>query len=322
MATLSTVTCATGAVNTNMGSCSFDPKNFVEAILCPANYVIPYASLAGTGLLTQLTNDSYADNKALRIYPIPNFFDFKDSSEKAVEEKFGYGPVQTVRDGVYDWMFRFRLGGLNLSNALRSFNGYSYSFLFVDSKNQLVGTAAIDATGAPTIGGIPPIEFYQDPFVPNDGKKTAEYWAKFRFLPKYMNELVAYVNDAPFDIASSVKGLQSVKLTGAVQSVALTYNVTPTTFPSGVNLAQLYATQLASGAVWVATNAATGLPVVINTVTLNANGTSFDILLTTGANYPAVAGKMNFNLVGPTELATALVPGYESIGPVTITRVV
>lgn len=320
MATVNTVQCVTGAQNTNMGNCFFDPKNFVGAFLCPPNYVIPASALAT--LQTQLTTDSTVDNKASRIYPVPNFFDFKDASEKPVEEKFGYGQVNTVRDGVYDWQFRYRLGGLNLSNALRSFNGASYSFLYVDSKGQLVGTSTFDNTGAATIGGIPPVEFYQDPFMPNDGKKTSEYWAKFRFLPKYINEQVAYITDAGFDILTVIKGLISVKLTGAIQSVALTYNVTPTTVPAGTNLAALYPTALAAGAVWTATNHATGAAVVINTVTLNANGTSFDILLTTGANYPAIGGKMDFNLVGPTELATALVPGYESLGPVTITRAV
>lgn len=303
-----------------MGSCFFDPKNIVGAFLCPPGYVVPAAALAT--LQTQLTNDSYADVKASRIYPVPNFFDFKDASEKPVEEKFGYGQVNTVRDGVYDWQFRFRLGGLNLSNALRSFNGYSYSFLFIDSKNQLIGTQAMDGTGAATIGAISPIEFYQDPFVPNDGKKTSEYWAKFRFLPKFVNELVAYITDASFDIVSTIKGLISVNLTGATQSVALTYNVTPTAFPSGVNLAQLFPTILNVGSLWTAKNNATGATVVINTVTVNANGTSFDILLTTGANYPAVSGKMAFNLAGPTELATALMPGYESAAPVIITRAV
>src|SRR5579872_26496 len=148
-ASLNTVSCVSGAINTNMGSCTFDPKNFVGGFLCPAGYVIPATAFASpSALKTQLINDMQNDNKALRIYPLNNFFNFKDSSEKAVEQKFDYGQVQTVRDGIYDWSFEFRLGGLNLSNALRAYNGYAWSFLFVDSKNQLVGTQAVDLTGA------------------------------------------------------------------------------------------------------------------------------------------------------------------------------
>jgi hypothetical protein len=435
-ASLNTVSCVSGAINTNMGSCSFDPKNFVGAFLCPANYVIPASIFFGTpalpapglpvlvgsttgGTLTansyfykitalnsagettgsaeatvtttgstssvaitwgavagassyhiyrgtvtntenlffasatnsftdiggtstagtvpvtnttqsnptpgalqaQLLSDMQNDNKALRIYPIPNFFNFKDSSEKAVEQKFDYGQVQTVRDGIMDWQFEFRLGGLNLSNALRSYNGYAWSFLFVDSKNQLVGTQAVDLTGANTIGAISPIEFYQDPFMPNDGKKLATYTSKFRFLPKYVNELVAYVTTANFDILSTIKGLQDLTLTGVESATPGTYNVTVISRVGGVNVGALFSVALASSSLWTSSADASGLPVTITTVTWNTGG-FFAIAVTTSGNYPALGAKIDFNLVGPTELNAALVPGYESTGPAVITRIV
>lgn len=435
-ASLNTVSCVSGAINTNMGSCSFDPKNFVGAFLCPAGYVIPASvfngtpqiatpsipvltpsttggtlaansyfykitalnaigetigspeatvtttgatssvaiawgavagatsyriyrgtvtntenlyftsatnsftdiggtSTAGTvpvanttgaaaapgALLAQLKSDMQNDNKALRIYPIPNFFSFKDSSEKAVEQKFDYGQVQTVRDGIMDWQFDFRLGGLNLSNALRSYNGYAWSFLFVDSKNQLVGTQGVDLTGANTIGAISPIEFYQDPFMPNDGKKLATYTSKFRFLAKYVNELVAYVTTANFDLLSTITGLIDLTLTGVESATPGTYNVTVTSRVGGVNVGALFSTALASSALWTSAADANGLPVTITTVIWNVAG-YFAIAVTTSGNYPAIGQKIDFNLNGPTELATALVPGYESTGPAVITRIV
>lgn len=436
-ASLNTVSCVSGAINTNMGSCSFDPKNFVGAFLCPAGYVIPASvfngtlaipapglpvltpsttggtlaansyfykitalnsagettgsaeatvtttgatssvaiawgavsgatsyriyrgtvtntenlyftsatnsftdiggtSTAGTvpvtnttaaaaapgALLAQLKADMQNDNKALRIYPIPNFFSFKDSSEQPVEQKFDYGQVQTVRDGIMDWRFEFRLGGLNLSNALRSYNGYAWSFLFVDSKNQLVGTQGVDITGANTIGAISPIEFYQDPFMPNDGKKLSTYTSKFRFLAKYVNELVAYVTTANFDLLSTITGLIDLTLTGVESATPGTYNVTVTSRVGGVNVGALFSTAMASSTVWTSANDATGLPVTITTVTWNAAGGFFAIAVTTSGNYPALGQKIDFNLVGPTELNTALIPGYESTGPAIITRIV
>lgn len=435
-ASLNTVSCVSGAINTNMGSCSFDPKNIVGAFLCPANYVIPASvffgipaiaapplpvltgsttggalaantyfykvtalnangetigspeatvtttgstssvsvawtavsgassykiyrgtvtntenlfftsgtnsfldiggtSTAGTvpvtnttssasapgALLAQLKSDMMNDNKALRIYPIPNFFAFKDSSEKAVEQKFDYGQVQTVRDGIMDWQFEFRLGGLNLSNALRSYNGYAWSFLFVDSKNQLLGTQGVDVTGANTIGAINPIEFYQDPFMPNDGKKLSTYTSKFRFQPKYINELVAYVTTAAFDILSTITGLIDLSLTGVESATPGTYNVTVTSRVGGVNVGALFSTALASASVWTSAADATGLPVTISGVTWNAAGGFFALVVTTSGNYPALGAKIDFNLVGPTELNAALVPGYESTGPAIITRI-
>jgi|SRR5579862_6662185 len=322
MASVNTVSCVSGAINTNMGSCSFDPKNFVGAFLCPAGYVIPATAFASAGALqTQLQNDMRNDNKALRIYPIGNFFGFKDGSEKPVEEKFDYGPVQTVRDGISDWQFRFRLGALNLSNALRSYNGSAWSFMFIDSKNQLVGTQAVDSLGNNTIGSINPIEFYQDPFIPNDGKKTSEYWSKFRFLAKYVNDLVSYVTNAAFDFVATIVGLITVNLTGVETSTAGTYKITPTTFPGGVGLGSIYGTVLNSSALWTAVNTTTGATIPITGVVLDADGISFDLALnTTSPPYPAVSGKITFNLVGPTELAAANVLNYESSGGVQVTR--
>lgn len=433
-ASLNTVSCVSGATNTNMGSCTFDPKNFVGAFLCPFGYVIPASVFNGTllaapglpvatpattgGTLTagtyyykvtalnangettgspevsatttgstgsvvltwtavtgatsykiykgttaggeanyftsttatytdtgsagtagtvpavntatipttpgalqaQLTSDSQQDNPALRIYPVPNFFSFKDSSEKAVEQKFDYGQVQTVRDGIMDWQFDFRLGGLNLSNALRSYNGYAWSFLFIDSKNQLVGTQAVDSTGANTIGAIAPIEFYQDPFMPNDGKKLATYTSKFRFLAKYVNELVAYVTTANFDIVGTIKGLIDVVLTGVPSSTAGSYNITVTSRVGGINVGALFSTALASASVWTASNDITGAAITVTTATWNTAGYFVLALTTTSPPYPAIGAKLDINLVGPTELATALVPGYASTGAVVITR--
>lgn len=318
MATLSTVACITGAKNTNQGACTFDPKNFIGAFLCPAGYVIPAAQLAT--LQARLTLDSQLDNKALRIYPVPNFIGFKDSSEKPVEEKFDYGAVNTVRDGVYDWAFRFRIGALNLSNALRSFNGSAYSFLFVDSKNQILGTQALDNTGAATIGGIAPVEFYQDPFMPNDGKKTTEYWAKFRFFPAQVNENAAYITDATFDIMATIKGLIDFVITGS-QTAAGVYSLALTTKVGGVNLASLFGATWNFPALFTAKNNATQAAITITGVVYNATTGLVDLTLTvTSPPYPAVSGKIDFNTVGPTELTTGLIPNYESTGLVTITR--
>src|ERR1700761_5964338 len=122
MATVSTLQCVAGERNTGLDACVLDPKNIKGGFFCPPGYVIPATAFANGGLLQQLKNDAMNDSKALRIFPFGNFADFKDNSEKPVEEKLGYGDVGTVRDGIYDHQYRFRIGGLLLSNRLRSFN--------------------------------------------------------------------------------------------------------------------------------------------------------------------------------------------------------
>ena len=321
MATLSTLNCVTGAKNTGIGSCYFDPKNIVGAFLCPPNFVIPAAQLAT--LQAYLLAQSEIDSKALRIYPIGNFFDFKDSSEAPVVEKFGYGQSNTVRDGVYDFAFRFRLGGLNLSNRMRSFNGGSFWYIFIDSKNQFMGTQATDNTGAATVGAVPPIEFYTDPFKLNDGKKTAEYWVNFRFLPKYVNEQIAYITDAGFDVLSTITGLKDVALTGVGTATPGTYAVTPVAGDDKTNLCSLYPAAILQTGAWKAYNTETGAAVTISGVTLATSGLAVNVACTTTSPpYPGTGQHISIDLVGPTELAALSTPivGYESAGPVSIAK--
>jgi hypothetical protein len=321
MATLSTVSCVTGAKNTGRSGCPFDPKNFVGVLLCPPNFVIPAAQLAT--LQAYLLAQSEVDTKALRIYPVADFFDFKDSSEAPVVEKFGYGQSSTVRDGVYDWAFRYRLGGLNLSNRLRTHNGAYDWYIFIDSKNQLLGTAATDLTGAASIGAIPPIELYADPFKPNDGKKNSEYWVNFRFLPKYVNEFVAYITDAGFDVLSSITGLKDVALTGVGSATPGTYVVTPIAGDDKTNMASLLPVAILQTAAWKAYNTETGAAVTITGVTLATSGLAVNVACTvTSPPYPGVGQHISIDLVGPTELAALATPivGYESAGAVSIAK--
>lgn len=316
MATLTTLQCVTGAKNTGRSGCFFDPKNFVGTIHCPPNFVIPAAQLPT--LQAYLLAQSEIDSKALRIYPVPDFFDFKDSSEAPVVEKFGYGQSNTVRDGVYDWAFRYRLGGLNLSNRLRTHNGASDWYLFVDSKNQIVGTQATDNTGAASIGAIPPIEFYADPFKPNDGKKTSEYWVNYRFLPKYINEEVAYITDAGFDVLSTITGLKDISLSLVGSATPGTYNLTALAGDDKTNLVSLLGTTaLNQSGAYKVYNTTSGNAITVTSATASSTtGLVVFVLDTADPDYPGSGQKLSIDLVGPTELAALSTPivGYESAG--------
>lgn len=322
MATISTLQCVNGLSNTGIEACSFDPKNIKGGFFCYPGYVIPAAAFANGGLLQQLKNDCMNDSKALRIFPFGNFADMKDNSEKPVEEKLGYGDVGTVRDGIYDLQYRFRIGGLLQSNKYRTYNRAGSYYIFVDANNAILGTVGVDSTGAASIAAIPPIEFYQDVMVLHDGKKNAEYWAKFRMDPKYINELIAYSVDVEFDILSSILGLQNVMLSGVAGGTSGVYQLTALTGAAKINMATLFPTALASASLWTAVNATTGAVITISSVALGtgANAGTFTLTLTTTAPPYPTTGKINFNLVGPTELATALIPGYESTGLVAITH--
>lgn len=321
MATVGNISAALQPSNVGIGAKTLDPKLIKGALIVPKGFVITNANLST--LLSVLQSAAYNDSKGSRLYPVANLVDFKDNSEKAVVQTFGYGGQKTVRDGIYKWSFQFVKGGKTLNDALRTFNGDNWDFFFVDHNNVLFGKQYVDTNGAAGIKAIPSIEIYTNPFGLNDGKKVAEYMVEFVFDPKYLNELGQFIADAGFDILDNVTGLQDVVLTGVADATSGTYDITVAT-KLGVNLFGQYGNNagLAQSACFVATNAATGAAIPITSVTPNAGGQYLAIVVDkTNTNYPTVSGaKVQFNLVGPTALNTAGVAGFESTGAIQIVK--
>ena len=323
MPTINNIYAALTPKNVGLGQAQFDPKVVKGALIVPKGFIITAAQLATLQVVLQ--NAANADGKAARIYPISNFVEFKDGSEKAVEQSFGYGAKVVVRDGFYTWSFQFIQGGKTLNDALRTYNGSSWDIFFVDSNNVLMGQQYADpSTGALGLKAIPIVQMYTQPFALNDGKKVAEYMIDFTFDPRYLNEQGAYIADAGFPILDTIFGLQDVILSNpSANATPGTYNVKVLT-PLGVNLGDQYGNigGLVQAACWSASTLA-GLPIALKVSTPIAYDSAnkvFNVsLLTTDANYPTT-GKLNINLNGPTELATAGVSGFESTGPISIIK--
>jgi len=324
MATINSLQNNTQSRNTGLANTYFDPKNIKGAIIVPKGYTIASTDLAT--LQTKLQADIAANNKLARIYPIANFVDFKDGSEKVVKQTFGYGVSKTVRDGAYTWTFQFTKGGHTLLQALRAFNGDAWDLFFVDSKNLLMGAKFIDpVSGALGCQAIPSIDLYTEPFVLNDGKKVADYMINFSFFPEYLNEQAAFISDAAFPILDTLKGLKDLNISGVGSATPGTYRIT---IQDGmfVNMYGNIANLSGAGGIaqWVVTNKLNGGVIPITSITLNPVTQTFDFALPVGnANYPTgTGGDTNIlaNLVGPTALVAAAVGYYESTGAATIAK--
>jgi hypothetical protein len=321
MATVNSLQNNISSKNTGLTSSFFDPKLIKGALIVPKGYIIAAADLAT--LQTKLLADAANDNKASRIYPIANFLDFKDASEKVIKQTFGYGVSKTVRDGAYTWQFQFTKGGHTLNSAIRAFNGDAWDYIFVDKNGTLIGQIYADpVTGALGIQSIPSIDLYAEPFALNDGKKVAEYMVNFSFFPEYINELVGFISDAGFSTLDVVKGLKDINLSGVGSATPGTYTITLTDAMK-VNLFGSISNLSGAGGIaqWVVLNDVTGAAITISAINLNANAKAFDLVLSVAdPDYPAGATKISFNLVGPTALAAANVGAYESTGKILITK--
>lgn len=316
MSLLNSVNCITDAGNTGVGTCFLDPTKIIGAILTPKGYTLAAADLADSAaLLAKLQADTLSSLKADRIYPVMNFVEINDQSTGLQKQTFAYGPEAPVRDGINNWGFKFRKGGLSLLQKLRLFNkSTAYDFLFVDDRNVIYGTQNADGTG---LTAIPSMYFWAHQWKPNTGSAAAEYMAEFAFLPQYVNEYLAFA-EAGFDFTTNVKGLVDVTLSGAGAVTSGVFNIAAN--GGGANLGDLYPTELADATLWTAKNTATGADITISGVTYdNVNGKFVLTLATTAPPYPA-SGTITFNLASPATLAAAGIVGYESAGSIAIAR--
>jgi hypothetical protein len=318
MANINELVCLNAAGNTGIGSCSLDIKNITGAILVPRGYEIDLAANGGD-LIKTLQDACLETSKLARIFPVFDFKNTTDGSEKPVEQSFSTGAKVIVRDGMQDWTFQFTKGGFNLLQRLRKFNKSNVDFFFVDANNVLYGQKGSENTKLKAISSVGGF-FYAQAVEVSDGSKLSAYMLKFVFHPKYINDYGAYVQ-CDFDVPTTLYGLQDVTLTGNDGGTPGTYAIEVKTSDVGTNLGDLYATELAATPVWDAKNDETGEDVTITGVTYDDNDKVFLVACDTmDSDYPGTGQHIRINLKSPSVLDAAGIEGYESTGPAVIAK--
>lgn len=307
---LNKIFCGSDVKNTGICECFFDPKLITGAINVPRNKVFTEAELAD--LLIQATLETLVSAAAnIRIYPYGPFEQITDGTEDPVKQTFGYGTVKNVREGKYNWDFQFLNGGLNLSNALRTFNGLigKYAVIFIESQNTLIGTSRKDANGDWGMAGVPMSDIYTRPWRPSDGSNVANYTIGYSFDPVYINEKIAFkrVSIDSF-LLSDLHGLEDVKLSlldGDDGDSTIT--VGAETDCGSTNFYDLFADELEEETAWVIKDADGNVKALATSVK-NTTLKGWDLTLTGPAVFedgdtielaaPAVLGAAPINVVG------------------------
>jgi hypothetical protein len=314
--TINAIQCVTTLKNTGSCDCFFDPKLIVGKILIPKNRVLTQAEVdAIQATLEALVTAAKKD----RIFPVQKLVAVTDGSEEPTFQTFGYGGTAPVREGKYIWTFQFTEGGVQLNNALRSFNGQSakYAELYIESSNVLIGTLKKDADGNDGLAGIPqeggyPYTF---PWKVNDGTNVTSYRTQSVFQPAYVNENIAFVKiPTTTYMLSELSGLQDVILSVVEVDDDTATIKALTSCGSNLFTDEEFNAELAQVTAWVLKNA-DGDTLVASGVTQNADAEGWDIV------FPAtIEDGDTVSLAAPTvlEAAPINVSGYES-DTVTIT---
>ena len=147
----------------------------------------------------------------------------------------------------------------------------------------------------------------------NDGSENYFYNVGLQF-----ESIQEFENDAVVQFGSDVKvmnivdGLLDINLSQVSPIAAGRLEVKALAGCGAEDLYDTYSAELNAVGVWVATNTATGNAITITSVTVNATGKSFGVLLdVTDTDYPAVGETVTLKLAAVSVLEAAGISGFE-----------
>jgi hypothetical protein len=204
MATLNKPLCATNYGNTGVGSCFLEPDKFIGSIQVTSDFKIAQSDVAD--LLAFLNTKIHAAI-GTRIFPGPKLINLTDNTEDSTINTTDYGTKIFVKDGFYDWTFRYQKGGVQLHQELSKNQGANKYFLFFDKNNVLYGY-----TSGGYLKGIPVEQYLLPPWRLNTGSEAALYNQRFIIDPIYLNQGNLGFLQVDFNLIDVV-GLQDLVLT-------------------------------------------------------------------------------------------------------------
>lgn len=305
MAGLHQVDCAANRRNTGFGGCPVDWKLIKGCFLFDNPASFSEAQIAD--LQNTLQTQAFQDSKTGRCYPIHNFLNPVEATDKSTMQTFTDGSKAKVRDGVFDWSFQITAGAFCLYQAVRTHIGNSTAYaLFYDAERKILG---YNNNGE--LAAIPLMVFDVPLWNMNTGSEVAKYILNFIFDGSYGSDNADYTK-AQFPL-TNVLGLQDIKLLlNSWNHTTGVTNVTVMTECGGSNLYDQYNTQLMVGALWSAQNTATGATIPVLSATPIAGSKTFNVALNTASpNYPT-NNAISLSLVAPSVLTAAGIIGYES----------
>lgn len=292
------------------GSCFPDIQQILGAFIVPIDFVIPAENLTKAGIIPYLRTAALNDNAFQRVYPVHNFQSTATNGGDRREFTTAYGSRLTVGENDYGFRHQYTAGGMLLQGQLRAFNGNgNWAMIYYDKNNLYLFN-----NGDGTASGQPTTTLWSEALQPNNGTDPTLYYLYVGMKAQYLNDDVRvqqYTGNA-----ASIKGLQDVTIT--VVDFNETTGVANIKLKVGeVDLYDQYDDEFAAGAMYTAFNAVTGGVITITSVAKNAGLKAWTVTLSTvDTDYPATTEGVKLDIIGPTELNTADVPGYASAGEV------
>ena len=296
MAQLGLIECAALSENTGFGTCFLDPKKIEGAIISDKPFSLTKEEMAD--LQNSLQSKFQSASKSNRIYPIHGFAAAEDQSEEATIETLDYGDKTFIKEGDYDWRFRFLNGGVCLLTRLQAFNGQGKHVMFYDN------TTLFGYKDGTSLRSVPLNFFLAEKWQPATGSTGAMYRVRFSFKPEYINQGLGFVK---YDfIMAELKGLNNVELVVLnPEDFPSTINVQALAGCSGENLFDTYSEEMEDDELWLATDE-DGEEVTISGVVADDATKSWEVSFSGSPAY------VKLTWVNPNLLSDAGIDGYEA----------
>jgi hypothetical protein len=247
MANLNNPLCASSYGNTGFGDCFLEPDKIVGAFQVPGDFAI-----SESDTVTAQAFQSFLETKihaaiGTRIFPYHNWISVTDNTEDVTINTTDYGAKIFIRDGFYDFTFRYLKGGVLAHQEFGKNEGSGKYFLLYDKNGVLYGYRS-----GGQLKGIPTELFKVLPWRPATGADAAQYLLRLIIDPVYMNKgNLGYlkVKDALDFNLFDVTGLQEVELTIIDQTLNVA-TVKVTSKISAVDMYAAYKTNLLQVSAW------------------------------------------------------------------------
>jgi len=300
--------CASDYGNSGVGSCFIDIDKLLMAVEVTESFVIREQDVPD---LLEFLHSKIHAAIGTRIFPYPKLITLTDNTEDSTINTTEYGVKIFVKDGFYDWTFRYRKGGVQLHQEIAKNAGEGKYFIYFDKDTMLAYNAKVN--GQKVLKGIPVDQFLVPPWRLNSGSEAALFNLRFIIDPLYLNRGnlgFLKVDFNPLDLA----GLQDVELELANLAANVATVVVKTKI-GGENLYNTFKTNLLQTAAWTAVNE-DGNTVAIQTIAdvPNTGGGEGGFAFTFNLGSFNSADKVYLKMIAPSVLRMAPIEieGFEN----------
>jgi hypothetical protein len=307
------ITTAGASINQGAYGAPLDPKRWRAIVITPATYYLTPTHVAA--IKAKLQGDAIAASQDARIQVLGVIDGCKPTGTAPVSTNSGYGLAKKRYGAQYAYDVTFADSDVHKTENRQKLNDRDdLKAYIVDEDDLMLSTLGDDGSGNKVYMGFSLHQIYTDN-IPFDGDEIAKPMTNIAFADsREFNHGNMVPISLGFNINTTIKPVMDVTLqpksalTTRVVSLAVMGNAW-----GGLNLAQKYATELASTSLWTVKDYDLGTTLTITSVVAavidGINVLTFTIAVT---SYPSSGGRISIQGSSPSAWATAGVKYYET----------